>query len=89
MKDTLLFRTCELVIPIIELLEACCFSVTALHERSHEELSSLFKAAKVPFIVASEAEIANTLRGFTPCQQKATLVMVSVIEHRALTVTIM
>ena len=51
-------------------------SVTTLQQRSHEEISSMFKAAKVPFVVASEAEIANTLRGFTPCQQKATLTMV-------------
>ena len=51
--------------------------ISSLQERSHQELSSLFKAANVPFIVSTEAEIADKLRTFTTCQQKATLAMVT------------
>ena len=47
--------------------------VTALRGSSHQELSSLFKAENIPFIVDSEEEIACTLRGYTPCRQKAVL----------------
>ena len=51
--------------------------ISSLKEKSHQEIAAMFSAAHVPIIVKNEIEIAEALRGFSTCQQKAVLAAVS------------
>ena len=66
------------------IVEECKFNkyivAQTILETSYEEMNSLFRSLGAPYTLCNEVEIANVLKSFTDCQQKACLTMVSTNE---------